>query len=232
MRLAIMQPYFLPYIGYFQLISAVDVFVVYDNIQYTKKGWINRNRMLMNGQATTFSLPLKKGSDYFDVCEREIADSFNRDKLLNQIGAAYTKAPFFDLVFPLVRDVISHNDNNLFGFIYHALCKTLAYLNIQTELRISSQVSIDHTLTGKDKVLAICAALGANIYINAIGGQALYSKEQFQAHNLDLRFIRSNEVRYDQFGSAFVPWLSILDVLMFNSVAQTKGLINTQYSLT
>ena len=89
MRLAIMQPYFFPYIGYFQLIAAVDQFIVYDNIKYTKKGWINRNRMLQNGKDVMFSLPLKSDSDFLDVCERELAADFNRDKLLNQLKGAY-----------------------------------------------------------------------------------------------------------------------------------------------
>ena len=95
MRLAIMQPYFFPYIGYFQLIAAVDMFIVYDNIKYTKKGWINRNRMLQNGKDVMFSLPLKSDSDYLDVCERELAADFNRDKLLNQFKGAYRRRPVF-----------------------------------------------------------------------------------------------------------------------------------------
>ena len=95
MKLAIMQPYFLPYIGYFQLIAAVDQFIVYDNIKYTKKGWINRNRLLQNGTDTVFSIPLSKDSDALDIRERQIAADFRRDKLLKQIAEAYRKAPYF-----------------------------------------------------------------------------------------------------------------------------------------
>src|SRR5258705_11030314 len=100
MRLAVMQPYFFPYIGYFQLIAAVDLFIVYDNIKYTKKGWINRNRMLRNGKDVMFSVPLKNDSDYLDVCERELAADFNRDKLFNQLKGAYRGAPNFSQTFP------------------------------------------------------------------------------------------------------------------------------------
>ena len=101
MRLAIMQPYFLPYIGYFQLIAAADLFIIYDNIKYTKKGWINRNRMLLNGTDKLFSLPLKKDSDFLDIVGREISQDFNPDKLLNQFKGAYIGAPYFVEVYPL-----------------------------------------------------------------------------------------------------------------------------------
>ncbi|AVC45854.1 wbqC-like family protein (plasmid) [Rhizobium leguminosarum bv. viciae] len=89
MKLAIMQPYFFPYIGYFQLIHAVDKFVVYDNIKYTKKGWINRNRILRNGEDYTFSLPIKAASDSLDICDRTLSTEFDRNKLVNQIQGAY-----------------------------------------------------------------------------------------------------------------------------------------------
>src|SRR5215471_18736437 len=119
MKLAIMQPYFFPYIGYFQLVSAVDLFIVYDNIKYTKKGWINRNRLLNNGQAAAFSLPLKAASDFMDVRDRELAESFEPNKLLNQIAGAYRRAPYFPQTIPLVDKVVHHEDRNLFRFLLH-----------------------------------------------------------------------------------------------------------------
>ena len=88
MKLALMQPYFLPYVGYWQLLAAVDEFIVYDNIKYTKKGWINRNRMLRNGEDVMFSLPLQGASDSLDIVERELSDSFDREKLLSQFSGA------------------------------------------------------------------------------------------------------------------------------------------------
>src|ERR1700680_880113 len=99
MRTAIMQPYFFPYIGYFQLIDSVDLFIVYDNIKYTKKGWINRNRILLNGKDVTLSLPLKSDSDFLDIRDRELAADFNREKLVNQLSGAYRRAPYFRQVF-------------------------------------------------------------------------------------------------------------------------------------
>lgn len=231
MKLAIMQPYFLPYIGYFQLISAVDVFVVYDNIQYTKKGWINRNRMLQNGKNVMFSLQLKKDSDYLDVLERELSVDFNRTKLLNKFKGAYTKAPYFKKVLPLLESILLHEDNNLFRYIHHSLIQLCCHLGIDTEIRISSSLPIEHSLKGQEKVLALCERMEASTYINAIGGQELYSKDDFAQHDIALQFLRIKPFTYLQFGAGFVPWLSIIDVLMFNSLEHIQQHLLNQYEL-
>lgn len=230
MKVAVMQPYFFPYIGYFQLIAAVDTFIVYDNIKYTKKGWINRNRMLQNGEDVMFSLPLKRDSDFLDVRDRELAQEFNRDKLISQIVGAYRHAPYFADTIPLIENIVRFEECNLFKFIHNSIVKTCDRLGIATEIRISSDINIDHGLKGQDKVLALCEAVGANSYVNAIGGIELYSKEWFKERGIDLRFIRSMPFEYAQFGNEFIPWLSIIDVMMFNSksaIAQSLG----QYEL-
>ncbi len=216
MRLGIMQPYFLPYIGYFQLLASVDQFVLYDNIKYTKKGWINRNRMLLNGTDAMFSLPLKKGSDSLDVVERELAAEFDRSKLLNQFKGAYGHAPQFNLTYPVLERIVQYEESNLFRYIHHSIIQLCEYLGIKTEIRISSEIPIDHELKGQDKVLALCKAAGADTYINTIGGVDLYDKGDFRFQGIDLQFIKSRPFEYAQFGDAFVPWLSIIDVLMFN----------------
>ena len=218
MRVGIMQPYLFPYIGYFQLIAAVDLFIVYDNIKYTKKGWINRNRILQNGKDVMFSLPLKRDSDYLDVRERKLAADFNREKLLNQFKAAYQFAPYFLDTFPLIEQIVRNNDANLFGFLHHSIVRTCGHLGITTEIRISSDIAIDHDLKNQDKVLALCSAVGATSYINAIGGIELYSKDTFREKGIALNFIKSQPFEYQQFSSAFVPWLSIIDVMMFNPI--------------
>ena len=217
-----MQPYLFPYIGYFQLIAAVDLFILYDNIKYTKKGWINRNRMLQNGKDVIFTLPLKSASDSLDVRERELAADFNRDKFLNQFIGAYRRAPFFAQTFPLVEQIVRHEDANLFRFLHHSVVRTCEHLGITTEIRVSSGVAIDHKLRNQDKVLALCEAVGASTYLNAIGGTELYSTEAFRSHGIELQFLRSAPLDYAQFGGAFVPWLSIIDVMMFNSVDTIK----------
>ena len=231
MKAAIMQPYFCPYIGYFQLIAAVDKFVVYDNIKYTKKGWINRNRILQNGQDAMFSLPLKKDSDFLDVCKRELAADFNRDNLLGQFKGAYRRAPHFEQTLPLIELIVWYEDMNLFKFLHHSIVKTCEYLSITTEIKISSDIAIDHDLKGQDKVLALCEAVGASTYVNTIGGMELYSKETFRESGIELKFIKSKPFNYPQYGGAFVPWLSIIDVLMFNSVDTVQSCIFKNYEL-
>ncbi len=226
-----MQPYFMPYIGYFQLIAAVDQFIVYDNIKYTKKGWINRNRMLQNGKDVMFSLPLKSDSDCLDVRERELAASFNRDKLLNQLNGAYRRAPYFDQTFPLIEQIVRHDEANLFRYLRHAIARICEHLGIATVIRISSDIAINHDLKNQDKVLALCEAVCATTYVNTIGGVALYSKETFRERGIDLKFIRPKPFEYVQFGAEFVPWLSIVDVLMFNSLESIAGCVLHDFEL-
>jgi hypothetical protein len=230
MRLAIMQPYFMPYIGYWQLLGAVDAFVLYDNIQYTKKGWINRNRFLLNGQDSLFTIPVKKDSEYRDVVQRAVADDFNGVKLLNQFEASYRKAPFFKTVFPLVSSIIKSEHRNLFEYIHHSIRLTADFLGIATPLVISSSIAIDHSLRGEDRVIAFCKAMGASTYVNAIGGQELYSKSTFDAQGITLKFIKTRAISYPQYGNSFVPNLSIIDVMMFNSAESNRAMLG-QYDL-
>jgi hypothetical protein len=217
-KVAIMQPYFLPYVGYFHLIKSVDEFVIYDNIQYTKKGWINRNRILVNGNDKILTLPVKKDSDYLDVRDRVLADSWGKDrmKLLNIIKSSYSKSPHFNTIFPIIQDCMLTTETNLFKFILDSLTALNSYLNINTKITTSSTLNIDHSLKSQSKVIAICKNLNASTYVNAIGGQELYSVEDFKNKGLDLKFVKSPPLNYKQHNSEFVPWLSILDVLMFN----------------
>jgi hypothetical protein len=231
LKLAIMQPYFLPYIGYFQLIAAADMFVVYDKIKYTKKGWINRNRMLLNGTDTVFSLPVKKGSDSLDVIERELAADFDRDKLLAQFAGAYRRAPQFAPTLPLLERIVRFDDTNLFRYIQHSLSAVCDHLQIETRLVASSALPFDNELKGQDKVLAICGAVGATRYINPIGGSELYARDDFRARGIALSFLKPSLFEYAQFSNGFVPWLSIVDVLMFNRLDVVRDRIARAYEL-
>lgn len=224
MRIAIMQPYFLPYIGYFQLIHAVEKFVIYDNIEFTKKGWINRNRILVNGKDEYFTLPLKKDSDFLHVNQRFLADSFpdDKQKMLRKLKEVYRKAPYFSETFGLLEGIFSCESLNLFDFIFHSLKSVCSYLQIKTEFIVSSTLPIDHSLKSEKKVLAICSYLRADTYLNPIGGTELYAKSNFEEKNIRLLFLKANPVTYTQFHNEFVPWLSIVDVLMFNSSAEAK----------
>lgn len=230
-RIAIMQPYFYPYIGYFHLLHSVDCFVLYDNLKYTKKGWINRNRFLSSGTDAVFSIPLRKASDSLNIDRREIAPDFDRRKLLNRVRSAYSKAPHFQSAMALFEQAIGNRTANLYGYIKQSLVELCQYLGIETEIIDSSSVSIDHSFRGQDKVLAICETLSAGTYVNAIGGMELYRQESFQSLGIGLRFIKSELRPYPQFDHPFVPWLSILDVLMFNSREWIQDYLAHGYSL-
>lgn len=230
-RLAIMQPYFLPYIGYFQLIQAVDQFIVYDNIKYTKKGWINRNRMLQQGKEAVFSLPLKSNSDFLDVVERELTPDFDAPRFLNRMLESYRRAPHFGAVAPVLEEVMSCEDRNLFRFVHHSIIQVCTYLGIGTEITVASTLPIDHSLKSQDKVLALCEQAGAGVYVNPIGGTELYSKEAFAAQGVELQFLQALPFEYPQAGNAFVPWLSIVDVMMFNPVDEIRERLSSGYQL-
>jgi hypothetical protein len=231
MKLAIMQPYFFPYIGYFQLIESVDVFIIYDNIKYTKKGWINRNRLLRNGADSVFTVPLRKDSDSLDVRDRAVADDFDRGKLVNQLREAYQRAPHFQEAFPVVEKAVMSPVRNLFGYIHGSVVEVCRYLGIGASILPSSTIEVDATLKGDQRVLALCKATGASVYVNAIGGQELYSREEFTARGVELKFLRSHAVTYPQFGGAFVAWLSIIDVMMFNPVSRIREFLETGFEL-
>src|SRR5436190_709935 len=157
-----MQPYFLPYIGYWQLLSAVDTFVLYDNIQYTKKGWINRNRFLRNGTDVLFTVPLKRDAEGLDVCRRSIAGDFKREKVLNRFAASYRTAPHFSTAFPILECVMNAEHVNLFQYIANSIRVVAGYLGVPTTIVVSSSIDIDHSQRGERKVLCLCQAMRAD----------------------------------------------------------------------
>ena len=231
MKLGIMQPYFLPYVGYFQLLSAVDKFVIYDNIKYTKRGWINRNRMLVSNTDKLFSLSLRKDSNTLDINQRYLSPLYDRVKLLDKFRAAYSKSPNFASVFSLLTTIVSFEEDNLFSYIYNSISKICQFLEIGTDLHISSGVAVDHSLRAEDRVIAICKAFGAKEYINPIGGIELYGHEYFLQEGVRLKFLRSRAREYNQFGSEFVSQLSIIDLLMFEDLEKVRECIDQDFDL-
>lgn len=227
MKLGIMQPYFLPYIGYFQLLNAVDEFVVYDNIKYTKKGWINRNRYLVDGQDRIMSIPLKKDADHLDVVQRRLSDLYEKEAeaLKRRISAAYRGAPFFDDAYPVFLRCVDCEERNLFGFLRNSIEQVADYLSIDTKIITSSTIGEQSGLKSQDRVLAICERRGADQYINAIGGRELYDKATFRSRGIELSFIQTDPIVYKQFDKPFVPYLSILDVMMFNSKEDIRDML-------
>lgn len=231
MRVSIMQPYFFPYIGYFQLIANADVFVIYDDVNFIKKGWINRNNILVNNMPYLFSMPLQNVSQNKLINEILISDIDKwKTDLLKTISFSYKKAPFYQNVYPLIDKIISFDELNLALYIQNSIQNLCAYLKINTKLIMSSEIDKNNNLNGEDRIIDICLQLGANQYVNAIGGKDLYDSAHFSEKNIKLQFIKSEKIEYKQFKNEFIPWLSIIDVLMFNSVSDVKQILN-QYEL-
>lgn len=229
MKLAIMQPYLFPYIGYFQLITAADKFVIYDDVQFIKEGWVHRNRLLVNKQSKQFTLPLKKDSHRAKIYQRHIAiDRWEKDagKMLTMIQQSYGKAPYYKSVYPLVESCIHAGSPLLIEFLLKALKFCCDYMGIATELVCSSSLDIATDYRGQDRIIAMCKELKADHYINAIGGRDLYSRGDFGREGINLSFIKPLEINYPQFGNEFIPWLSVIDVMMFNSPEQIRKFLS------
>ncbi len=224
MKLAIMQPYFLPYIGYYQLIKAVDTFVYYDDVNYIKQGWINRNRILLNGVSYLFTLELKGASSFRKIMDIEVGQ--NRNKLLKTICQAYKNAPNYKILEPLLFSIFTSTEQNLSKYIIQTQQYIVNYLGIKTMCLLSSELKKDNTLKGQDKIIDICKNLGATTYINSIGGQHLYSKYDFNRSGLLLKFLKPIVTSYNQYNNIHIPWLSIIDVMMLNDENQIKDMLD------
>ena len=220
MKLAIMQPYFFPYIGYWQLIHSANKFVIYDDVSFIKQGWINRNFILNNGEKHLVTLQLIGASSFRKI--NEVLRGKNTTKLLKKIDQSYRKAPYHKEVIPLIESILHNNEKNLSTFLEFSIKEICSFLNIATNIMLSSSLEKDDGLKGQDKILDICTSLKASQYINAIGGQELYSKDFFLNKNIDLLFLKSKDISYNQFKNEFVSNLSIIDVMMFNGKDGTQ----------
>jgi hypothetical protein len=213
-----MQPYFLPYIGYFQLIAASDAFVLHDDVQYIKGGWVNRNRILLDGKDRMITLPVRKGPHQSPINQREyLTDRKPRSDLLNLVRQGYAKAPQFARVFPMVEAMLSDPDANVARFNGRSIRAICAFMGISTPIIESSSIAKNDGLAGESRVIELCRRVGASRYINPIGGTGLYHSGAFARHAIELFFLSTCDLPYAQLGAAWVPSLSILDVLMFNS---------------
>ena len=224
MKLGIMQPYFMPYIGYWQLMAAVDTYVVYDDVNYIKGGWVSRNNILLNGQKHMFTITLNGASPNKLFNEITIKDDFKKFSRL--LESAYRKAPYYNDVIRLFDLIYNYNDKSLGAFMMNSFQVILDYLGIKTQLILSSSLNKDNNLRGKDKVKNICQLLGADTYYNAIGGMELYDKEDFKNAGIELFFLKSELCQYTQFNNEFVTGLSMIDILMFNSPTEVNKMLN------
>lgn len=227
MKLGIMQPYIFPYIGYFQLINAVDKFVIYDDVNFINKGWINRNRILNNGKDSLFTIPLKEASQNKLINEIDINwDIAWKSKFLKTLEQCYKKTPFYSEILPIIEQTLSIDNEPVSKVIEHNLRLICNYLDIKTEIISSSTIYKNTHLKAQERILDVCLQEKASQYINPIGGLELYDKDFFEIKGIQLNFIKSNPIEYPQFKNEFVPWLSMIDVLMFNSKEKIKEFLD------
>ncbi len=226
-----MQPYIFPYFGYFQLIGAVDTFILLDDVHYINRGWINRNRLLMNGHIIPFTIPLRKASQNKLINDIEICyETRWQRKFLKTLEQSYRKAPYFSAVFPLVQQVITANETHISRLVYQSLLVLLKYLEIDIKLIASSASYATEQLRAQDKILAICRQEHATHYINPAGGAQLYERRVFEANHVHISFLKPTLPPYSHFSPSYVPGLSILDVLMHNSPEMVKAMLK-EYQL-
>lgn len=221
-----MQPYFLPYIGYFQLMAAVDKFVVFDDVNFINRGWINRNRILVDGKATMMTVPLKAASQNHKINAIDMAhDHPWQGKLLRTIEQSYKRAPYFEEIFPLVSSILETPTPNLASFVTQSLLSVKEALGIGCELVPTSGIYANTQLKGEARIVDICRQERATHYVNLPGGQDLYDKAAFSDQGIALQFIKPLPVAYVQKAPEFVPSLSILDVMMCNGRRATSDML-------
>jgi len=223
-----MQPYLFPYIGYFQLIKAVEIFVIHDDVQYIKGGWINRNRILQGSTDCLVTYPVKKEKAFKNINQRFFTDpnKIESKAMLRIIKNAYQKAPFFYEVYNLLESVFSYDNQNVCEFNVNQINLICAYLNIKTKIILSSCIEKNNNLTAENRVLNINKSLNSDFYINPIGGLELYCRNRFKEENIVLSFLKPILKPYKQFNDDFVSGLSIIDVMMFNSSGSVSAMLD------
>lgn len=217
--IAITQPYVFPYLGYYQLVKSVDKFIIYDDVNFITRGWVNRNQILVNKNSYKFTIPVKKTSQNKLICKTEIeSNSKAIKKLQKTIELAYTKAPFFEEIYDLVVRVLNGTYESIGHMASQSLKEVCSYLEIPTVFAHSSEMGYDNSnLERAERLIDICKLEKIKIYINLPGGRSLYDKEYFMKRGIELKFIEPNDVVYNQYDNEFVKGLSIIDILMFNS---------------
>ena len=231
MKIAIIQPYFFPYIGYFQLINAVDKFVFYDDVNFIKRGWIHRNNIIVNGEKYMFTIPCIKSSQNRLINEIEVDVSSKQfKKVLLTIKNSYKKAPFFNQFFPIIEHVFlsAPNKTLISEFAVKSILETCNYFGLEIDYIKSSDKYENSTASDKaDRLITIIKENEALTYINPIGGMELYSKEYFKKEGVELLFLESKPATYLQFKEKNIPGLSIIDVAMFNDINKTKEILKS-----
>ncbi len=228
-----MQPYFLPYIGYFQLMANVDKFVLLDDVNYINRGWINRNRICINQQPHWLTVPLVKASQNRLISDLEIQSNSDwKSKLDKTVINNYSKTPFFADVYPIFEQIINFSNLNLSAFLYYSLKLIADYLSIKTTIIPTSSVYSKDNLKGQERILDICVKETADSYFNLPGGKKLYDRDLFRNNNIDLYFIEPvlKNIKLS-YGANEGPVLSMLDLMMWNHANEIKQAL-TVYQLS
>jgi hypothetical protein len=223
-----MQPYLFPYIGYFQLIGAVDTFVFFDDVNFITRGYIHRNAIDINGKKSIFTVPLAGASQNSPINETRIHErEYGKwwHKFQKTLKQQYGSAPFFGNTFEILNEVFDAPSNTISALAEKSVIAVCSYLGMDTRFEKASNIDYDKTGAAQEKVLDLCAFLQADTYINPIGGAELYQDADFSKNELELYFIKSGKIQYEQKTEAFLPALSIIDVLMYNGPASITGFL-------
>lgn len=224
MKFAVMQPYIFPYLGYYQLVNSVDKFVFYDDVTFIKGGYINRNNILSNGVAQRFTIPVPGMSS--NILINKLSFDKNIIKTLKAIQQNYSKSPYFKEVYPFVESVFLNDDRGVASICRLSIEYVFTYLGIEKEFFNSSQLDYDREQTAADKLISIARLMKCENYVNSPGGKNLYSKAYFKKNDIDLSFIEMKVVEYCQGNNKeFMPYLSMIDVLMWNNKDKVKSLL-------
>jgi len=230
MKLAIMQPYFMPYIGYFSLIKHVDEFILFDSPQFIRHGWIERNRILkQNGEPLYIKVPLEKHQRDVKINNLVIKNTENwKEKIIAQLAPYKKKAPNYWKVISLIKEIFEFENESIVEINYNSLNKICEYIGISTPINIWSEMNIKiNTVNAPDEwALNICRALHADTYYNPIGGITFFDKSKYEKNDIDLKFMETKAIEYKQFNNEFEPFLSIIDVMMFCEIDTVNSMID------
>lgn len=228
MNLAIMQPYFMPYLGYWQLINCVDTFVLFDDVNFINKGYINRNKILLKSGPYNFNIPIQGASQNKKINELYLSDSNERKKILTTISQGYKKSLNYDIIFPIINDIFNQDSIKLVDFIENSIISVCKILEINTRLEKSSNIYLNST--GFEKIIPLCKHFGASMYTNPLGGISLYEKKAFFNNGINLKFLKMIPLEYTQLNKNFHANLSILD-LLFNTPKESWRIHLNSYEL-
>lgn len=234
MILGIMQPYFFPYLGYFDLINCSDQWVVFDTAQYIRHGWVNRNRILHPKESWQYIIvPTKKSSREEKISNILInAETDWKRKILGQLQHYKKTARYFKETIGLVEECISIAETNLSRLNTAILAKVCAHLGIPFNFEFFSEMALElGPVDGPgDWALRISQALGASEYVNPPGGRQIFDPQKFQELGIKLTIREIPPLEYSCRKYEFIPGLSIIDVLMWNSPEQIKDFLDRQKS--